>query len=70
MIDVPETHRQRAERGRLVMQGRHTDDGAWCALTVVHETDGAWTIHGLGATGVRLSAVDMVELVTAILERS
>lgn len=70
MIDVSETQHQRTERGRVVVQGRRTDDGSRCTLLVIHETDGSWTFHGLGAPGVRLSAVDMVELATAILERS
>jgi hypothetical protein len=64
-----ETQHQRTERGRMAVQGRCTDDGSRCTLLVIHELDGAWTFHGLGAPGVRLSAVDMVELATAILER-
>ena len=65
----PDAQHQREERGRLTARGRRTDDSTMCTLLVIHELDGAWTFHGLGAPGVRLSAVDMVELTTAILER-
>jgi hypothetical protein len=69
VINVPEIQHQPRERGRLTTRGRRTDDGSICTLLVVHELDGAWSFHGLGAPGVRLSAADMVELATAILER-
>lgn len=69
MIDVPEAHYQR-ERGRVLAQGRATDDGSWTTLLVIHEADGAWTFHGLGAPGVQLSAADIVALCEAILERA
>ena len=49
--------------------GRRTDSGERCTLLVINELDGSRSFHGLGAPGVRLSAVDMVELATAILER-
>ena len=65
----PETQHQRTERGRLTAHGRRTDDGRRCTLLVINELDGAWTFHGLGAPGMRLSAIDMVELATVILER-
>jgi hypothetical protein len=65
----PETQHQRTERGRLTAHGRRTDDGSRCTLLVINELDGAWTFHGLGAPGMRLSAIDMVELATVILER-
>ena len=58
-----------SERGRMAMQGRSTDDGSKTTLLVVHELDGSWTFHGLGAPGVRLSQADMVTLVEQILER-
>jgi hypothetical protein len=67
--DVSDIQHQRTERGRVTALGRRTDSGERCTLLVIHELNGAWTFHGLGAPGVRLSAVDMVELATAILER-
>lgn len=70
MTDVPEIHQHRPERGRLTTRGRSTDDGSWTTLLVVHETDGSWTIHGLGAPGVTLSAADMIALVEAISGRA
>lgn len=69
MNDVSDIQHQQRERGRLTTRGRSTDDNSWTTLLVIHELDGAWTIHGLGAPGVKLSPVDMVELATAILER-
>ena len=66
----PETQHQQRERGRLTTRGRSTDDGSWTTLLVVHELDGAWTIHGLGAPGVTLSPADMVALAESILERA
>lgn len=70
VIDVPEIEHQQRERGRLTTRGRATDDGSWTTLLVVHELDRAWTIHGLGAPGVRLAAADMVALAESILERA
>ncbi|MGH4000871.1 MAG: hypothetical protein ACRDTJ_25795 [Pseudonocardiaceae bacterium] len=62
------------ERGRLTAQGRCTDDNSRCTddnsrctLLVIHEAGGSWTIHGLGAPGVTLSAADMVALAEKIL---
>ncbi len=68
--DVSDIQHQQRERGRLHAHGRRTDSGERCTLLVVHELDGAWTIHGLGAPGVKLSQADMVTLATAILERA
>lgn len=70
MIDVSDTQHQRPERGRVAAQGRCTDDGSRTTLLVVHEMNGSWTIHGLGAPGVQLSAADMITLAEAILERT
>ena len=66
----PETQHQPRERGRLAVQGRCTDDGSKCTLLLVHELDGSWTFHGLGAPGVTLSKADTVALVESILERA
>ena len=54
----------------MAMQGRSTDDGSRCTLLLVHELDGSWTFHGLGAPGVTLSKADTVALVESILERA
>ena len=70
MIDVPDIEHQQCERGRLTTRGRSTDDGSWTTLLVIHELDGAWTIHGLGAPGVKISQTDTVALAEAILELS
>jgi hypothetical protein len=67
--DVSDIQHQRTERGRVTALGRRTDSGERCTLLVINELDGSWSFHGLGAPGVRLPAVDMVELATAILER-
>ena len=67
---LPDTQHQDRERGRLTAQGRRTDDGTMCTLLVIQETDGAWSFHGLGAPGVKLSQADMVTLVEQILERA
>ncbi len=70
MIDVPETEHQQRERGRLQASGRRTDSGERCTLLVIHELDGGWTFHGLGAPGVKLPKADMVALAESILERA
>ena len=54
----------------MAVQGRSTDDGSRCTLLLVHELDGSWTFHGLGAPGVKLSKADTVALAESILERS
>jgi hypothetical protein len=66
-IDIPETLHSQRERGRLHAQGRRTDDRSHCTLLVIHEADGSWAIHGLGAPGVRLSKAEMIALAEAIL---
>ncbi|HZA16187.1 MAG TPA: hypothetical protein VE645_04710 [Pseudonocardiaceae bacterium] len=67
---LPETQHQQRERGRLTTRGRSTDDGSWTTLLVINELNGAWTFHGLGAPGVKLSQADMVTLVEQILVRA
>jgi hypothetical protein len=70
VIDVPDIEHQQRERGRLQAFGRRIDSGERCTLLVIHELDGSWRIHGLGAPGITLSAADMVELAESILERA
>jgi hypothetical protein len=68
VIDVPpETVHSQRERGRLHAQGRRTDDNTGCTLLVIHEADGSWAIHGLGAPGVRLTKAEMIALTEKIL---
>jgi hypothetical protein len=58
------------ERVRLVVTGQRTDDSRTCTVVMIHEDSGTWAIHGLGNQGVRVSAVDMVVLGEAIVERA
>jgi hypothetical protein len=67
---LPETQHQRTERGRVTALGCRTDSSERCTLLVVNEIDGAWSFHGLGAPGVKLSQTDTVALAEAILERA
>ena len=67
---LPETQHHRTERGRVIAIGRRTDSGERCSLLVINELNGAWTFHGLGAPGVKLSQADMVTLVEQILVRA
>jgi hypothetical protein len=39
-------------------------------LVFIHEADGSWAIHGLGAPGVRLSKVERVALTESICVRA
>ena len=71
ILDIPETLHSQRERDRLQAQGHRTDDAdSRCTLLVIHEADGSWAIHGLGAPGVRLTRDVMVRLAEQILERA
>jgi len=70
VIDIPKTLHSEREHGRVHAQGRRTDDNSRCTLLVIHETDGSWAIHGLGAPGVRLSTAEMITLAEKILARA
>ena len=63
--DVAVPHHR--ERGRVALEGRRTDDGSKCTLLVIHESDGSWSVHGLGAPGVRLTKINAVAIAEAIL---
>ena len=66
--DIPKSLHSQHERGRLHAQGHRTDDpDSRCTLLVIHEADGSWAIHGLGAPGVRLTKAEMVALAESIL---
>jgi hypothetical protein len=70
VIDIPEQPNKlysERERGRLQAEGHRTDDDSICTLLVIHETDGRWAIHGLGAPGVRLTNAVIANLAEAIL---
>jgi hypothetical protein len=58
------------ERARLVAQGQRSDDGSNTTLVIIHEENGSWSIHGLGAPGVTLNQTDLVALAESILARS
>ncbi|MGH3683510.1 MAG: hypothetical protein ACRDRU_07405 [Pseudonocardiaceae bacterium] len=66
MIDIPTTLHSEREHA----QGRRTDDHSRCTLLVIHEADGSWAIHGLGAPGVQLSTAEMIALAESILGRA
>lgn len=68
-IQLPERHGAH-EAGRMAVQGRRTDDDSDSTLVVVHENDGSWTFHGLGAPGVRLTRSDAVEIAQGICKAS
>lgn len=68
-IKPPERHGER-EAGRMAIPGRRTDDGSDSTLVVVHENDGSWTFHGLGAPGVRVCKSDAVQIAQGICRAS
>jgi hypothetical protein len=68
--EIPETLHSQRERGRIQAPGRRTDDRSDCTLLVIHEADGSWAIHGLGAPGVRLPKAEMIALAEKILGRA
>ncbi len=51
----------------MAVQGQRCDDGSDHTLLVVHENDGRWTIHGLGAPGVRISKADAIGIAQGII---
>ncbi len=64
-IEPPQRHGEH-EAGRMAVQGGRTDDGSDNTLIVVHENNGAWTFHGLGAPSVKILKVDAVALARGI----
>ena len=70
MIDLSKPLHSERERGRVQAQGCRTDDRSLCTLLVIHEADGSWAIHGLGAPGVRLAQAEMIALAEKILARA
>jgi hypothetical protein len=65
--EQPEALHFQRERGRLQASGHRTDDDSICTLLAIHETDGRWAIHGLGAPGVHLTNAVIANLAEAIL---
>ncbi len=75
VTDIPDPPTQTEppprERGRIQVQVQSTDDNSdHTPLVFVHEADGSWTIHGLGASGVRLPPDKMIALAESILKRA
>lgn len=68
MIQVSD--RVPGEGARLIAQGHRSDDRSTATLLIIYEEDGSWSIHGLGAPGVRLSKSDMIALAESILARA
>jgi hypothetical protein len=68
--DAPVTLHSHRERGRIQVQGQSTDDNSDHTLLIIHEANGFWTIHGLGAPGVRVPGAKMVALAESILKRA
>lgn len=67
---IQESDRVPGERARLVAQGQRSDDRSSTTLVIIHEKNGSWSIHGLGAPGVTLSEADMIALAESILARA
>jgi hypothetical protein len=57
------------ERARLVAQGYRSDDHSTATLLIIHENNGSWAIHGLGAPGVTLSKTDRIAVAEPILRQ-
>jgi hypothetical protein len=68
--EVPETLHSQRERGWLTARGRRSNDNSNHTLLIINEANGSWTIHGLGAPGVRLTRDAMMVLATQVLERA
>lgn len=59
-MNNPVVMQRENEAGRVVLDGRRTDDGTRCALVVVRERNGTYAIypHGAAQLGVRLPPAD------------
>lgn len=57
------------ERGRVVVQGRRTDDGSRCSLVAVQDHGGGWALypHGADQLGVRVAGPEAATVANAIL---
>jgi hypothetical protein len=58
------------ERGRVVAEGRRTDDGQRCSLVVVREVGGMFAVypHGADQLGVRVPDSEARRVAQAILD--
>lgn len=65
----PAIMQRQHERGRLVVDGKRTDDGERCELLAVHEVGGVWVLypHGGLKLGVRLPGDEAARLGQALL---
>lgn len=59
-MDTPAVMQRENEAGRVVLDGKRTDDGCRCALIVVREFGGTYAFypHGAAKLGVRLTTMD------------
>jgi hypothetical protein len=69
MPEIRVSERVPGERARIVAQGQRSDDGSTATLVIIHEENGSWSIHGLGAPGVTLSKTDITAVAESILGR-
>ena len=69
-VFVPAAAAVRRERGRVVVAGRRADDNTRCALVVIHELGGTWSLypHGVKQFGVRITKADAITMAQAILD--
>lgn len=69
--EMPATPHSPRERGRIPAQAQPINDNSdHTPLIFTHEKDGSWTIHGLGAPGLTLTADKMTNLAESILDRA
>lgn len=65
----PAIMQRQHERGRIIVEGKRTEDGECCELLAVHEVGGTWVLypHGWTKLGVRLPEDEAARLARAIL---
>jgi hypothetical protein len=67
--EVPQSLHSQRERGRLQAPGYRIDDeDSHHTFLIIHEADGSWMIHAMGAPGVRLTRDVMINVAEAILK--
>ncbi|MGQ0773777.1 MAG: hypothetical protein ACT4NY_05065 [Pseudonocardiales bacterium] len=68
-METPAVMQRLNEAGRIVLEGRRTDDNAHCSLVVVRELSGTSAIypHGDDKLGVRLPTTEAIKMARALL---